>query len=224
MTLEILLATVLLAGVLAWFYRRDQRRHRAWRRGLLTCDNVPMEDCRCHFATDGFPYLEGSFAGRAATVQLIRDDATMRKLPSLWISATLRQALPAWPTVDVVARHRSSEFFTPALELPHRLPLPPHWPDELLIKSSEPIAPLSALESQVIEFFADPRAKEILVTPRGVRVRYQLAQARRAEYLVLRAGEFDEDAAEPELIRQLLARAHGIITQITRTKDRAHAH
>lgn len=176
-----------------------------------------------NYGFDGYPLLNGRFAGRDVEIRVLRDDAGMRKLPSLWVSVSLREPLPAWPNLDIVARFRVSEYFMPALDLPHRLDAPPLWPEELHIKCSAPSAPLERLTSQVVEYFADPRAKELLITPRGVRVTYQLAQARRAEYLVLRAGEFDIESCEPDLLRQLLSQALGIARHAARSDEITHA-
>ena len=52
--------------------------------------------------------------------------------------------------------------------------------------------------------------KELVITPRGVRLVYQAAQAERAEYLVLRQAHFTNNKADPALVRTLLDRAIAI--------------
>jgi hypothetical protein len=58
--------------------------------------------------------------------------------------------------------------------------------------------------------FEDPRVKELLVTPRGVRIVYQIDQAERAQYLVLRQAQFADQPLGALLAERLLDRAIAI--------------
>jgi hypothetical protein len=58
--------------------------------------------------------------------------------------------------------------------------------------------------------FEDPRVKELLVTPHGVRIVYQLDQAERGHYLVLRQAQFSEQPVPALLAQRLLDRAIAI--------------
>lgn len=217
MKFELLVIALLLGSVLVWMHLRDRRRYEAWCTNVLGCENSSLVECEKTLAGDGFPVLRGRFAGKAAEVSLFRDDATFRKVPSLWITVSLRADLGEFPHLDILARSQSTEFYSPGGQLPYRLDSLPGWPTELTIKCSAPRAALESLSEHACEFFADPRAKELLVTPKGVRLVYQLSQARRAEYLVLRAGHFDTDGAPTALLQLLLSRASALANTI-------HAH
>ena len=52
--------------------------------------------------------------------------------------------------------------------------------------------------------FEDLRLKEMLVTPKGVRLVYQVQQAERAQYLVMRQVEFADNTLSLSLARRLL--------------------
>lgn len=58
-----------------------------------------------------------------------------------------------------------------------------------------------------MSFFDDPRAKELLITPHGLRLVYQADQAQRAHYLVLRQAAFTDLTLDPARLRDLMDRA-----------------
>ena len=64
--------------------------------------------------------------------------------------------------------------------------------------------PPLAVMAQHRYLFEDQRLKEMLVTPKGVRVVYQVQQAERAKYAVLRQIEFADNTLPPALARRLL--------------------
>lgn len=55
-----------------------------------------------------------------------------------------------------------------------------------------------------MRIFEDPRAKEMLVTRSGVRIVYQVSQAQRAQYAVLRQAVFPENRMRADLAGSLL--------------------
>jgi hypothetical protein len=68
-------------------------------------------------------------------------------------------------------------------------------------------------------FFAAPKAKEILITPKGVRLVYQVDQGTRAEYLVLRSANFASPQVTAEIMRDLLDRAVALYQDLAVTKS-----
>jgi len=211
MRLELLAASALMVAVLIYGYRRETARRVRWQRALLNGVNAPLDACEQRLEADGYPALYGEFGGYPAQIQLLRDDVTVRKVPCLWLSVSLRAKLPGSVALSVLARMRGTEFYSPMMTLTHRLEPLPAWPGELTVKCDAASAPLAALSDWVQAYFSDPRAKELQVSPSGVRVIYQFAQARRPEYLVLRAGHFDTEPVPAELMRDLLARTLAVI-------------
>jgi hypothetical protein len=60
--------------------------------------------------------------------------------------------------------------------------------------------------------FADPRMKELLISPRGIRCVIQLAQGERADYSVLRRVRFGDAMRVPaQRLRELLDRQLSLI-------------
>lgn len=208
MQFEILAAVLVAAGILFWIYRRDRRRFEAERamlfddlRGLLTeseLSRAPMQ----------YPVLRGRYLGHRVVVDAVLDDLAVRKVPSLWLRVTLLADIPFAGSCDILARAHNVEFYAPSNSFDHVLPLPPNWLQHLTIKCDVPdgLPPQAVLERHVA-VFEDERVKELLVTPKGVRLVRQAAQASRAEYLVLRQSLFGPVVVPRDLVKDLLDRA-----------------
>jgi hypothetical protein len=72
-----------------------------------------------------------------------------------------------------------------------------------------------------LDVFADPRAKELLVTPKGLRFAWQLAEADRARYGIFRQAEFGMVELDPQLVRDLLDRLIALRKSILDWADHA---
>jgi hypothetical protein len=72
-----------------------------------------------------------------------------------------------------------------------------------------------------LDIFADPRAKELLVTSKGMRYVWQVAEAGRARYGVFRQAEFGEVELDPQLVRDLLDRLIALRKSILDWADRS---
>jgi hypothetical protein len=152
-----------------------------------------------------FAVLDGRYQGRDVTLEPIVDNVAFRKIPSLWLKVTLRAAVPYRGVFDLLARPRGGEFYSPFGELEYELPNPPGWPRDAVIHVDDPqLVPNTDVIAPHVGLFADARMKELLVTPRGVRLVYQVSQAERANYVVLRQLEFDELHLPATLVKRLL--------------------
>jgi len=189
--LDVLIACLVALGVLVWIYRRDKNRFERERaelfedvRGLLTEAEISREP-------NDYPKLRGRYRGYEVSIDAVADHIAVRKVPSLWLRATVLTEIPYRGACDILARSHNVEFYSPAGDLDHVLKLPAGWPDHLTVKSDDPDAiPPEPILTRHIGVFDEPRIKELLVTPRGVRVVRQAAQASRAEYMVLRQALF----------------------------------
>ncbi|MBZ0155207.1 MAG: hypothetical protein K8I29_03210 [Alphaproteobacteria bacterium] len=155
-----------------------------------------------------FPVLEGRYRGYGVRIELIADHIAVRKLPSLWLTVTLRGTVRYGGVLDLLVRPLNVEFFSPSALLEARLSVPPGWPQDAWLRSDRPDAmpPLEYIEPHV-RFFHDPRAKELLITPRGIRLVYQAQEGVRAHYQVLRQVEFAGPPLSPRLLGSLMDRA-----------------
>jgi hypothetical protein len=208
-----LLAAALL--VLPLLMLRDSR-HEKDRRAAYFNDALTLFDSY-RVTQDGkaWPILTGRYRGMAIRLEPVPDDMTWRKVPSLWLKATLLSPNPSRGTLGILARPRGGEFYSPTPEMAHRLAIPAGWPADTLV-CTDAMETLPDLEELTPELavFEDPRMKDLVITPKGVRLVYQSAQAERAHYLVLRQAHFLNNKADAALVRALLDRAISIAASV----------
>jgi hypothetical protein len=213
--IDVLIACLVALGVLAWIYRRDRKRLERERAQLFEDVRGLLTEAEISRAANEYPKLRGRYRGHEVTVDAVVDHIAVRKLPSLWLRVTVLAELPFSGTCDVMARAHNVEFFSPAGDLPHVLKLPAGWPDHLTVKCDDPeVAPPEAVLSRHIALFEDPRIKELLVTPRGVRVVRQAAQGSRAEYMVLRQALFGPVRIPREQLEAMLDSAIALVADL----------
>jgi hypothetical protein len=196
-------------------YRRARARQVAVRSAYFDDCKSLFEDCRVVPHGTDFPVLEGRHAGHQFRLEPIVDHMAVRKLPSLWLKVTLLGDLPVPGAVDFLARPQNMEFYSPSASLPHSLRIPAGWPQHAMLRTDidDPSLPLDLLAPHM-HIFDDPKAKELLVTPRGVRIVYQASQGQRAYYLVLRQPEFGDPRLPPKLALQLLVQAIAVYSSV----------
>lgn len=199
-------------------YRRALARQVAARAAYFDDCRGLFEDCRVEARGTDFPALEGRRGGHRFRLEPVVDQMAVRKLPSLWLKVSVLGDLPVPGVVDFLARPLNTEFFSPSASLPHSLRIPPEWPQHALLRTDidDPALPLALLVPHM-HIFDDPKAKELLVTPRGVRIVYQASQGQRAYYMVLRQPEFGDPRLPPKLALQLLDQAAAVYSSATAT-------
>ena len=199
-------------------YRGARARQAAARAAYFDDCRALFEDCRIVTHGTDFPVLEGSRGGHRFRLEPIVDHMAVRKLPSLWLRVSLLGDLPVPGAVDFLARPQNTEFYSPSASLPHSLRIPAGWPQHAMLRTDidDPSLPLDLLAPHM-HIFDDPKAKELLVTPRGVRIVYQASQGQRAYYLVLRQPEFGDPRLPPDLALQLLDEATAVYSSATAT-------
>jgi hypothetical protein len=219
MHMDSLALAVLLAGILGFMYRHNRFRLKAERAAMFdTC--LPLLDSFEISQDDvNFPVLSGIYQGHEVHVEAVLDHVGYRKLPSLWLLVTVKRDLALRTTLDVLVRPQNVEFFSPSEHLAESPPMPEGWPEHAVIKVDrlEQSLPLEVMEPHVLAFFSDPRAKEMVVTPRGARIVYQINQVERGEYLVLRGLKIGSVAVAAPLFRALLDRATSLCRDLVLT-------
>lgn len=213
------LALVLVAlavGALILMHRRRRQQVRRERAAFFDRCSGLFEAGGSRQDDVDFPVFEGRYRGYSVRLEPIVDHVAVRKLPSLWLLVTLREPLPLAGVTDFLARPLNTEFYSPAINLEHRLATPKGFPDTVQVRTSHPERqpPADRLQSYGA-LFNDPRMKEIVVGPGGVRLVYQVAEGERAYYMVLRQAEFGEWLSlDPALARGLLDYAIAIHTDL----------
>jgi hypothetical protein len=88
-----------------------------------------------------------------------------------------------------VARPQNTEFYSPWDNLAHQVERGFDWPADVLMRTNDPrsLPPRESLDA-LMRLFEDPRMKELLISPRGMRLVYVLAQGERSRYLDAQAA------------------------------------
>lgn len=195
------------ASVVAGLAVRDHRRARANRRSLLDHCSSILSNARTDFGGDGFPCVTGLHAGCKVRAALIPDTMTIRRLPQLWLSVTRTQSLPVTDSLAVLVRPSGNDFYSLTESLGTTLTPSPDLPWEVLVRGSGTHAQelLYHLAGTIGKVLADPRVKEVAVTPKGLRIVRQTAEGRRGEHLLLRQAVFDNASVPAHDFEQLLA-------------------
>jgi hypothetical protein len=204
-------AAAFILVCLTGMYRYEQNRCRRTRAGFF-CRCLDLFDTYCVTQSDmAHPVLVGTYRGVEVRLEPIVDDMAWRKLPSLWLKTTIIKPHAYAGIFDLLIRPRGAEFYSPSGDLKHHLPLPAEWPRDALLCTDDPatMPPLGLLNKH-IGVFDDPQMKELVITPRGVRLVRQIWQGKRAHYAVLRQVEFEEKMLDRDLLASLLESAFAI--------------
>jgi len=213
-TLLFIAALLLLPAL----YVRDSRVARRQRGNYFAGCLELFDSYRVVRQGQGFPLLTGRYRGADVRLELVMDDMAWRKLPCLWLKVTVLAPNPQRGMLGLLVRARGTEFYSPTAEMKEGLALPASFPSDAILRSDDAAtAPVTAVQNR-IEIFSDARMKELVVTPLGVRLVYQLAQAERAEYLVLRQANFSAQQVDTALARQLLDSVLAIAASVDRAE------
>lgn len=211
-----LLCLVALIALASTAFGLAQRRREArWRAGLLNGCAVRLAEPCLGRDRAGFATLRGQRAGAAVDVRLLPDTLVHRRLPQLWLRVTLRRPLAVGATLDVLRRPVGAEFYTPDA-LPIRHPVPETWPPDTLVRGTAGAADVLARAAPALgRILADPRVKNVLVTPGGVRLTVQASQGARGRYLLLRESRFPLAGVGPELLDATLRDGLSLILSLS---------
>lgn len=170
----------------------------------------------------GFPRMTGRRAGLSFDLQAVPDTLTFRKLPALWVLITLPEPLPIRATLDLMARPSGNEPFTKFATLPQSLPTPPDLPKDVAIRSDDaPRIPPPDLIAAHADLFTDPRVKELVLSPKGLRIVILAEEADRGRYLIFREAEMGRTPLPPSRLEPLLDRLAAIRKDVLALKDPA---
>lgn len=194
-------------AVLVGLYRRNRKTLAGLRGAIYEPTYGLFESYRVTREGIGYPELTGVYRGQRFHIDAVVDTLTFRKLPVLWLRVSLLAPLPGVAMLDILVRARNVEFYSPSANLSHRLEPRPGWPADAMIRAGDTgTMPDLAVLDRHIALFDEPLVKELLITPKGVRIVRLLDQARRAEYLVLRQAEFESPQVTEFLLRDLMDR------------------
>jgi hypothetical protein len=202
-----LAAGAALIVLLTLMQRRNRGDLKERRASLFAAAYGILDTYRITQAGIDYPAMQATYRGHAFHVDVVVDTLTFRKLPVLWLRVSLLAPLPGMATFDILVRSQNVEFYSPSAELPHRLEPRPGWPADAMVRTdNQGRLPDLAVLDRHVGMFQEPPVKELLITPKGVRIVRMLEQAKRAEYLVTRQAEFENAQVTAELLRDLMDR------------------
>jgi hypothetical protein len=149
--------------------------------------------------------MTGYYRSHFFQIQTIIDMLATRKLPSLWLMITLPQPQPVQATLDLMMRPTGPTSFSNFDFLDTTLKTPESFPEQAVIRTDDP-AMMHHVEKlgPYLEQFRGPRGKELLVSPKGLRIVLLAAEADRARYGVFRDANFGAIILDAVAIRQSL--------------------
>ena len=220
MTTALLAGAIVLALVLhlAWLARASRNRAKAALAAEVASIRTAIADAvDISDGTVGVVTWVGSWNERHVQVRTIFDTLATRKLPARWLSVSVTEPVAVPATFDMMMRPGSPTTFSNFDHLQHTLPKAPGFPAEAVLRTDLRAArfPQNLIASH-LEIFAEGRAKELLITPNGVRIVWLLAEAERARYGVFRQAAFGGATLDPALIERLLTSASGLRDAINR--------
>jgi hypothetical protein len=214
-----------LAALGAWLAFRLIRETRARSRARASYFDAvkPLFDGgETRVQPTGFPRMTGRRDCLAFDLQAIPDTLTFRKLPALWVLVTVPEALPLDATLDLMARPSGNEPFTKFATLPQSLPTPPELPKEVAIRTDDASClPPPDLIAAHADLFQDPRVKELVLSPKGIRIVILAEEADRGRYLIFREAEMGRTPLPPSRLEPLLDRLAAIRKDVLALKDPA---
>ena len=164
----------------------------------------------------------GSWNGDRVQVRTIVDTLATRKLPARWLSVSITEKVDVPGIFDMMMRPGSATTFSNFDHLDHTLPKVAGFPPEAVVRTDRKgVRFPSDIIAGHLDIFAEGRAKELLITPNGVRIVWLLAEADRARYGVFRQAEFGDATLDPALIERLLRAAAALRDAINRGQRQA---
>jgi hypothetical protein len=154
---------------------------------------------------DGFPRISGKYRDLTFDIQLVPDTLNFRKLPSLWLMVSLPEPMPVKATFDLMMRPRGVEMFSRFKELPIQMAADPGFPHDCAIRTDAPeLLPPRQLLLKHTAILEDQRAKELLISPKGLRIVWLAEEAHRGNYLLFRDSEMGREPYPASLIKPIL--------------------
>lgn len=201
------LACAVLGLWLALRLIRETRARATTRAGYFDAVKPLFDGGEIRLQPTGFPRMSGRRAGHAFDLQAVPDTLTFRKLPALWVLVTLPEPLPLRATLDLMSRPSGNEPFTRFAALPQSLPRPVELPSEIAIRTDDAAnIPPPDLIARHADLFSDPRVKELVLSPKGLRIAILGEEADRGRFLIFREAEMGRTPLSAATLTPLLDR------------------
>lgn len=201
----------IVAAVISWVVWRKSVRLGRMRRHLLDAAKDVLGDASETPLTSGYVRITGTYRGAPALLEPVVDTLTVRKLPVLWLMATVPAPVAVRGSFDLLMRASGTEVFSRFHSLPHGIEVPDGFPQWAGIRTDNPagLPPLHVI-ARHLQRFHDGGGKELLITPKGLRLVVMLDQADRGGYLLFRDARFDTVSVTADMVRSLFDDLHAL--------------
>lgn len=217
----ILFATGLFASffAFAWRTRRAAGLRQRSRRSYFDQCAPLLSQCHSGPGAAGFSRMTGKYRGSPVDLQAVPDTLTFRKLPALWVLVTIPAPVPVRATLNLMLRPTGLEPFSGFARLPYEVAVPAGFPPNGVLRSDYPQSLVAAeVLRPHLALFDNPRVKELVISPKGLRVVFLAEEGDRLRYLIFRDAEMGHSALEPEWVAPLLDRLLAIGVELERTQ------
>jgi len=197
-----------------------RRNREAARAGYFATVTPLLTNVRRQIQASGFARIAGRWQGHSFDLQAVTDTLTFRKLPSLWVLVTLTEPQPVTSTLHILARPGQNDSFTRFTDMPVSLPLPDGFPEWVALRCDHGRGlPSQALVAGLAAMFFSPTLKEIVISPKGLRLVFLAEEADRGQYLLFRDAEMGLVPLAPA---RLLSQLELLADLSRRLKEEAH--
>ncbi len=201
------LALLLLGGLMLWQAHRLTRgaaQRRAWRAGYFDRVRSLLNNPRTRIEPGGFARLRGRLDGAPFDLQAVPDTLTTRKLPALWVLATLPEPTPLRHTWHLMLRPRGAETFSTFDRLPRLLSPVSGFPADSAVRTDAPTGEPPTLLAEAVSRLGEDRLKEVILSPKGLRLTWLAEEAPRASYILFRDSEMGRSPLDPQALAPFL--------------------
>ena len=212
-----------LAGAffwLVWQNRRAAAQRQAARTGYFDTVAPLFADVVHRIEASGFARMSGRWGGVRFDLQAVPDTLTFRKLPVLWVMVTLTEEICIAGKVHIMRRPTQAEVFSHFGLMPEGVALPPGFPDDCALRCEAADGlPLAVIAEQA-GLFGDRTVKELVMTPKGLRIVLLGEEAERTKYLLYRDAEM---GSTPFPAAQLVPQLQALLAlRIRLSEEAAH--
>lgn len=190
---------------LGWTTYQAHRARAAARAGFFNRVEPLFDSVTARLEPTGFARMTARQGDLAFDLQAIPDSLTFRKLPALWVMLTLPAPMPVTATLDIMARPAGNEPFSHFARLSQSLPCPADLPEGIGLRSDN-AAGVPALEriAPHLAIFSDPKVKELVISPKGLRLVILADEAERGRFLIFRDAEVGRVPLSPARLTPLV--------------------
>jgi hypothetical protein len=204
-----------VSGATLILTRAAARARRGARAGYLDACLPLMQAGQIRITPSGLPRMSGSYRGHAFDVQTVADTLSCRKLPALWLIVTLTEPMQLRAVTDLMLRPRGTETFSNHMTLPCQLDELAGLPEDCALRTDDPAhaAPVRWI-TRVLDHLGGDRVKEIILSPKGLRIVWLAAEADRARYLLYRDAEMHAAPMDPDELVAILDALAGLCSSV----------